>query len=595
MSTTAFRTTSVKMVAAFAGLLLLAGGCSDSPPPADTPDGDSWDGDLWIGDDGGDADNGDADFSGDLCAEAGATECTVEGHLRTCVDGDVRLEWSEPEPCESGRSCFEGMCRLEGDSCDAPSTGECLDDFTIRHCEGESGDAVWTEPTPCDDGSHCHDGACIIPELTTEQQEYLDLVNEFLDLQYEYSAWIEHIDLDLETVRDEVYWIIVLGDESPRTLYTALRAALLAFPVGHQGLYSTPEVCSSPDIYWQTASRLGVCARPSGDVFVITHTIDHNPMGLERGDQVTAVDGDEGEAMVEAVLRYPVCGASSAGPSNRRIAAATSLFSSIPVGTVIDIVNAADGSAEQLEIPDEPAIYLDCRDPMGRNTWFNANSYIRPDGVAVIQAPRFFPLGMDYTAPYEELYEAMESALLEAFESVLSAQAIIWDIRANTGGISPVAFRVVEGMPGARAVHIAHIGTRIPGVVPVQVNPMTEGDYEVSPGGPFAYDGQVAVLVDGLSVSAADYFTRAVSLATDVPIVGTGAAAAYGGAGYNFEFGDDPVFTTVIDPYLCSDIDGVPLEGLEVEPDLFVELDALDLAIGIDTQLEAAAALLLSE
>lgn len=561
-------------------------GCSEGHDRLE-PDGGDYDVGPPDGGDAGDVGDGEA-----LCV-SGETECSADGLLRACVEGTDGFHWSEPEPCESSHVCREGACHLDGELCEVPGQGECLNDFRLRPCEGEPGDAVWGDEVACGRGTHCAGGECVEPELSELQGSYLELAREILAIFRDQTAWVDDFEVDDDEVIEEILWHLFFGGESDRTLFGALRLAVLAWPVGHQALYGDNTLCMSPDMFWQVGSRLGACARPYGEGFVVTHVVPDNPLGLDPGDLITSLDGLTGDDMIDEILHYPMCGSSISSTSHRRVTAATSIFASIPVGAGVEVTTIA-GTTEELLIPDEPVNLLSCLDAMGRDTYFNARSYIRDDGIGVIQLPRFFPLGADQSMPYEEQIAQMEAAILETLDAVRSAAGIVWDVRANAGGISPVAFRVVGGMPGAQHVHIAHCGTRIPGRFPVELDPRTEFDYEVTPEpeGPFAHDGPVAVVVDGLAGSAADYFIRAVDLATDVPIIGTGAAGAYGGV-HLAQLGEDPVFTISIDPFRCSDETGEPLEGRIVEPHIFVEQAPEDMAIGIDTQLEAAVAAIL--
>ncbi len=443
----------------------------------------------------------------------------------------------------------------------------------------------------CQDGLVCIEGECVVPSPSANQQTQIDLVQEAIDQMLYYTGWVDDFDLGLEDLADQVWWTIVEGDESDSYLYQAMRLALLAFPVGHQVIYlADTNLCSQKEMFWQSASRLGVCARPYGDDFVITHVLDGNPLGLQAGDRIRAVAGLSGTDMVEEVLRYPVCGSASASPANRRIAAATSLFSSIPEGTRLDIVHI-DGSQSQLEIPPAEISYLDCRYPRGGDMWFNARTTLLANDIAVITLPRLYPTQATGNEGYDELIDMMKSSVQEAFDQAKHAQGIIWDLRANVGGITPIGLEIVGGMPTARAQTIAFGGRRIPGSKPVTLT--NEFEYAVQPGGDFSYQGKVAVLADGLSVSAADYFLLAIAEATDVPIIGTGAAGAYGGSGFTVTVGNDPSFIIGIDPYRIEDAQGQVLEGYTVDPHRFVEQDPEDLSQGIDTQLQAAIALLL--
>lgn len=113
----------------------------------------------------------------------------------------------------------------------------------------------------------------------------------------------------------------------------------------------------------------------------------------------------------------------------------------------------------------------------------------------------------------------------------------------------------------------------------------------MEPGGDLAYEGRVAVVPDVRASSATDYFLLALSTATDVPIVGTGASGGYGTAFPSRRFAGPPDLDASGDAYRCLDASGRPLEGCEVRPTVFVELDPDDLVGGRDTQLEAAVAL----
>lgn len=539
----------------------------------------------------GDDPESDADMN-DECV-IGESECLDDNRLRVCEAGSDGTEWSAPEECASDERCQDGDCVENAGECET-GTSECVNELTFRVCEGEDGDAAWGEPVDCEPRTMCHEGECVAPELTSRQEGWLEAVDELIAAMENQCAWIDDIDYDAEALQDAAFWHIALGEETERTFYEALWDTHLAFPVGHQALYSEA-ACGTADLYWQSVSRLGVCARPAGDDFVVTHVTADNPLELQPGDLITAVDGVVGDEMYEMVLRYPVCGAAAASADGARILAATSLFSSIPVGTTLDVQRISDGTTEVLEVPNSPEMPLECRDPMGRNLWFDAESYLRPDGVGVVRLPRLFPLGHDFDEPYEELFDAMQGAILDAFEPVADASALVWDLRANGGGLTVVGYSVVEGMPGIEHTYISTCGYRIPGSSPVELAEGSIADYVVSPGPLFNYDGPVAVLVDGLAISAGDYFVRAAGLATEAIIVGTGSAGGYGSSGAQVELGSDPSFTVYIDPYRCSNEDDVALEGRVFEPDIFVEQEPEDMAAGLDTQLEAAVAAVLAE
>ncbi len=455
--------------------------------------------------------------------------------------------------------------------------------------------------TACTAGSAADDEApdaapCSTPDcqpLTEAEEEALSAAVAILDGFEEHSAWIDDFPLSRDTLLAELEGLV--RGRGRRGALEAQRHALLAMPVGHDAINPSSDysACQTEELYWQGRSRLGACARPNGDDFVITHVLPGNPLELSPGDRITAIGDDSGDAMGERVLGYPACGNAAASVDGRRIMAATSALGAIPVGETVTI-DSPEGVTHEVSVPATTPADLDCRDPMGRNWSFNARSTLRDDGLAVIRVPRFLPLGLAPDATYAEQYEAMRSAVLTAFQQVADeASAIIWDMRANVGGLTLVGLEIVEGMRGARSTTVAHCGRRIPGSSPVALDPATEFDYEIAPApeSAFAFDGPTVVLVDGFAGSAADYFVWAVREATDVPIVGTGTFGAYGGIGPSIEVGRDPVMTVSIDPYRCDDGSGAALETRTIEPDLRVEQDPMDLAAGVDTQLEAAISL----
>jgi C-terminal processing protease CtpA/Prc len=135
---------------------------------------------------------------------------------------------------------------------------------------------------------------------------------------------------------------------------------------------------------------------------------------------------------------------------------------------------------------------------------------------------------------------------------------------------------------------------RIEGSDPPSFTSSTYAEYAVEPGGPFAYTGKIAVLIDGLDYSAADYFPYAIQQAAPgTLLVGTPTAGAYGGSGPQLTIDGPPLLYGTYDPNHCEDAEGMPLEGRSVQPDLLVEYDPSDLAAGVDTVMEAAVAALL--
>lgn len=476
----------------------------------------------------------------DACPALGATAC-VGTSVRTCTEGAEGLTWSEPEVCPGDQTCKEDSCQ---------------------------------DPTP-------------------EQLAQVASADGYLQALVDGSGWDG--PLDAEALGQEARTIILKGDGSDLAFKTAMRAIHLGHPQGHQSLFD--QTCGA-DMPSQNTSRLGVCGRPYGDAIVVTFAQPDNPLGLAPGDLVTGAGPDDGAAMLEAAARRPVCGASAPSISSRRAMAAASFFATVPAGTELRVTRV-DGGRETLSAPEGGAL-ISCQDPLGRDIGFDADAYLRPDGVGVIRLPRFFPLNHQLpTNPTQQdidaLIQAMRQPVIDAFEVVKDAPAIVWDARSNYGGITLVGLEIVGGMPGAQAMAISSCRARIEGSDPPAFSSFTYAEYAVAVGGAFAYAGEVAVLIDGLDYSAADYFPYAITRAApDTLLVGTPTAGAYGGAGPQISIDGPPAMFATIDPNRCADTNESPLEGHAVEPDLLVEYDPQDLAAGIDTVMEAAVAALLA-
>lgn len=374
------------------------------------------------------------------------------------------------------------------------------------------------------------------------------------------------------------------GEDLATDWLGAMRETLLAFPSGHAGI-SAAERGSVPSLY---ASRIGVCARPYGDGFVITRGAADRAIDLDPGDVVLAIDNEEGDAMRQRALRLPLEGTSSATESHSRMAAALAAFSAPEPGTEY-FVRAPSGDFRTVLVPrDTPTTPIDCRGPLTADVSVRPRVTRRPDGVAVIRVPSFFISDPGQTE-LEEIRATTRRELLEAFEQARDAPAIVWDVRANFGGLSLQGLELVSGMPTARATRIATCELRPDGTDVLVEDRFI--DYRVVPGGDFAYEGRVAVVADALALSATDYFLLGVTSATDVPIVGTGASGGYGVAFPSRRFAGPPDLDAFGDSYRCLDGAGSPLEGREVSVTAFVELDPEDVAAGRDTQLEVAVAL----
>ena len=234
---------------------------------------------------------------------------------------------------------------------------------------------------------------------------------------------------------------------------------------------------------------------------------------------------------------------------------------------------------------------VDCGDPLGRPR-VTVASYRRPDGVGVIRLPGFVDPSDTAEGTVLERLERLRGNVQDAFEAVKDAPALFWDVRGNQGGASLLALAlaraIASGFPGAAPAALSFCNVRVPESLPPAFQPRAPL-YALTPGGPFAYAGKVAVLIEGDDYSAADYFALAAKEKTAALLVGSPTAGGYGSPQLERSF-DAPVALTVgIDNYKRSlTRDGLPLEGRSVTPRVAVEYEAADVAAGRDTVLERA-------
>jgi C-terminal processing protease CtpA/Prc len=464
----------------------------------------------------------------------------------------------------------------------------------VRVCLVDEQQRIWAPPSPCPENEYCRLDRC--RPATALQQQQIQSLQAYLDEVVATSGWVNDISIKIGDIKAEVKDAILKGDESDATYFSAARTALLAIPVGHNMLWSTTH-CGTEEMPWQSTSRLGVCAQPYGDHFIVTFAQANNPLGINAGDQVHSVDGISGKKMVDSILRAPVCGSASASDANAHAVAATSLFGVLKKGAMLQI-ETPSGAQKEVSVKSFTGL-IDCRDPFSRNTAFVAKAYLRADGVGVIRLPRFTPLtgfkGNTRAQLLVEL-EALKQQIANEFALIKNAPGVVWDLRGNIGGATPVTLAIVGGMPTATPTSIAHCDVRIPFSNPPQFYGSAAAlDYEVQVDSLFAYPGKVAIITDALTISAGDYFALATSLATNTPIVGAPTAGSFGGSGREIAISTSPSLMGTSDPNRCVDTDSVGLEGRSVHPTHPTQYAPKDLANGIDTLLEAAAMLVISD
>jgi C-terminal processing protease CtpA/Prc len=498
-------------------------------------------------------------------------------------DGDAGASGGTGGSGETG-----GSAGAATDECSPVGSTRCEGPL-VQTCEDGPDGSRWAEAVPCPDPLEvCRGAACAGP--TNVQLEQLDSIAAYADALVNRSAWFEPVDRDALVEQGQL--VLLAGSDDDDSYYRALRAVHAGVPQGHQTLY--PAACGTSKMPFAGKSRFGVCGRPRGDEIVITYAREGNLLGLSAGDVVESVEAMAGDDLFREMSSRIVCLSSAPSAAGDRANVATTLFSVLRPDETVR-VRSVDGTVKTVVIPSQAdAQATDCQDPLGRDIGFDAESYVRPDGIAVIRLPRFFPLDPPAYDPndpdsLQALIDDMTQKVLTAFESVKDQPMLIWDARSNYGGITPVGLAIVGGMPGAKATSLSYCQARIANSSPPSYHAFRYAVYAIEPGGPFAYGGKVAVLIDELDYSAADYFPLAVAAATDALLVGTPTAGAYGGSGPMETLPGAPSVYFTIDGNRCSDAStDEPLEGRSVQPHRFVEYDPQDLADGVDTVMEAA-------
>jgi hypothetical protein len=177
----------------------------------------------------------------------------------------------------------------------------------------------------------------------------------------------------------------------------------------------------------------------------------------------------------------------------------------------------------------------------------------------------------------------LKDPFYKALNYVKDTKALILDIRHNNGGatqyVETIASRFITSSLEKPKSYL--LGELIPSM-------------PIPPQGPFQYVNPVVVLINGVCVSAGDYFPEVMKQISTVTVVGDTTAGASAGATlqvpaqYELPSGKKIfVGTTDLRRY-----DGLPWEWIGVAPDILVEQTREDIKNGKDKQLEYAIRLL---
>lgn len=479
-------------------------------------------------------------------------------------------------------ACENGSTRCDGDR--------------ISTCENH----VFSPSVACEGDAVCRQDTCRAP--TTKQLAQAKELGEMLSYLRANTAW--HAPLDWSGLEQAGRRQILGGDGTDRAYFGALYKAFVAVPQGHQGLYLSGAGAKSCGrlVPYPGYSQRGACGRPHAKGIIVTNAKASNILGVKKGDVITRVGSASARDLLGVLWERPMCATSRPNTSFRDATTAASFIDLLEKGDEVEI-ESSDGSKRTVTAPDAPLggnlqAALNCQDPFGRRTDVAVESEIRADGIGVIRLPGFTDAEQEFPenptqAQYEAYKDAFEAKIKVAFDKVKSAPGLVWDIRGNGGGLTMVGLNIASGFPGANANTLSYCTSRVPDTDPPQFNAMPYATYALTPAETkFAYAGKVAIVIEGLNYSAADYFPLAVKSRTTAKVVGAATAGAFGAVSDSKQFsrGELP-FNVSVDLNRCVDAtDGSPLEGRSVAPQIAVDYDAVDLAAGQDTVLERAVA-----
>jgi hypothetical protein len=228
------------------------------------------------------------------------------------------------------------------------------------------------------------------PEPTAEQIAQGDELAEMVKYLQENTAW--HAPIDWDKLAADGRQAIYRGDGSSNAYFAALYGAFVSVPQGHQGLYLTSG-CGTKVPMMAFAQR-GACGRPHANGIVVTHVREGNPLGLAKGDVVTRVGDTSGRAVLTELAKRPMCVTSRPDESFTQTSTAATFADLVRAGETLDVVSA-NGTKRTVTVPagampgKSLRDALECSDPFARDNSVPVESFVRPDGIAVIRLPGF--------------------------------------------------------------------------------------------------------------------------------------------------------------------------------------------------------------
>lgn len=365
-----------------------------------------------------------------------------------------------------------------------------------------------------------------------------------------------------------VDWTVLRADYAPQAAaaasddeYWRIVASMLAeLNDGHTGLVS-PSMRAGRH-YFATCRALG--DETGGAIVVDEVGMTARASGVERGDVVLAVDGRPVESALAALPPTLRAGSTS---QQRRAKAAFSILSTTEDTLSVTLSGRAGERTVMLSWPVQPP--APAQAPATANLPLITAKRL-PSGRGLIRIPTF------ENSSNHNLVAEFDAALA----GLLDAPAIILDLRGNGGGSTfisdPIAARFLErpftyGRDLFRA--------RLP-----QRGWRDHFDYRVTPRGD-TYSGPLVLLIDETNYSTAENFIVALVDAKRATTVGRRTA---GGSGNPLTFTLTGGAVVRFSTGFFQRIDGTPIEGVGIAPDVPITWTVEDYRLGRDPDLEAA-------
>ena len=402
-------------------------------------------------------------------------------------------------------------------------------------------------------------------------EAFTSLVDQ-LEVEYPFTDYKE---IDFDSLRHTYTPMVQKAEDADDTdAYTlAIYRFSLEFMDGH--------VSSTPPYQWLRDNYLGgygldVGQADDGTVYVtgVVNGASADKAGIAVGDTVEQWDGEDvGRAITDTPLF--ISASSDFARDNQRVL----LLTRAPVGDTVEVgFTNADGDRDtaKLKSATDADGFLRAVTPefAGNDAAMPIESRVLPSGVGYIRINTFETDMVLFTHQWDYAVRSMQQ---------LGVTELVVDVRANPGGLAPLAFYASATFAEDPFVlDTAYIANRD--------GDFTDAGDEVVPVAAIHWDGTVAVLVDDNCASSCEQFAATMDdiKSSDIMIVGNTPSAGIYAAITTWSLPENITFQA---PFVRYEVDGdIFLESQGVEPDVVVPVTEDSLLSPEDEVLQAGEA-----